>query len=972
MIYFQTNLIVTMASSFLYLEPSTDIHLVLDPDFKSSRPGNPGLNVLSPKVSLLKEGANGYEFSDITGMPRCEFEMKAGDEAIVQIDRHAGTMTPIAPGKILVQVRAIDPETDQGLIFHDLIIRVWVHNKLDTWWFGNDSLSVFIDGEREHSMPSIYALFDKGTPLETIGDISGHGYVFMEIDNSNAVMGTVHTDRIKGVSEGDCNVTGQLGGKTQSFPLKVIDFVNPTTLIAKELDGWVDRTVPISHKPNLLFIAEGYRTEEDFEDDYISVITGLFGNARHSPFNILINDFNVWTSFNASKDNSIATACQVRKADADNYANFPGDYTYDDTPSEPTALYTMKELVLLVGLPEKEDTAIPDDTTHNNTLRTRWSTIPGYKGQKLINSDDLVNRWKKMIPETGFPQANDTYYGFGAGNRWGEKISRNGGITDLVLKDDKEKFNERLNDWYFPNVGNNVSFQPTLDHRRWAPEVYIQQNTISAPWVNYLVRNHIMKFKDNKPGVADAEVGKIWGTRPVIALEGSKREVSSSGLVCFMINSRGSGRAANKTGSFVGLFTGIGDKFSKDLIKITTDGSGVKTIKFKSEFPIEKNYEQLADAIAHEYGHTFGLGDEYEEFGGNTLRTAGITRFDNLTHLENIKSDAGDNPATSPARIDPSKLKWKALPRVTKAIPIIETASITDANTVKVKVHSDHLDYFKDLKSKGDTVYLRRLITYLFSQPNKKILRSNAQRSIEKDIYTNLVVSEDPVPVTGEKAIIVTLARTSASQPSSLFVTLPPHDPSDTTDEDVIGDRDTIDDNLVPAGSFIYIPKKNNDGDLLSVMEKEVFSYMANTPYSSGDKPGRALTENFNNATALKTDDPPDDQHMTDNPPGIPNFKPPCSKDYALVGAYEGGARYVGQVYRPTGACKMRDSSGKGHEGEFCFVCKYIIVARVNPTRLTQLDSQFPEPKERKWDRVDRYLQTLSDVVNSGITGGII
>ncbi|HLG38690.1 MAG TPA: M64 family metallopeptidase, partial [Chitinophagaceae bacterium] len=912
-----------------------------------------------------KEVDGSYQFNDITGTNRCEFELKSGDDAIVQIDRDAGTMTPKAPGKILVQVRAVDPEMDEGLIIHDLIIRVWVHNKLDTWWFGNDTLSVFIDGEREHSKPSIYALFDKGTALETIGDISGHGYVFMEINPPIAVMGTVHTDRIKGVSEGDTMITGQLGGKTQSFPLKVIDLVNPTTLIAKELDGWVDRAVPIRHKPNMLFIAEGYQTEEEFQEDYLAIITRLFGSARHSPFNILVDDFNIWTSFNASKDNAIATVCQIRKADADNYTNFPGDYSYDETPSEPTALYTMKELVLLVGLPEKEDAAIAD----NNILRTRWSTIPGYNAQKLINSDNLVNNWKKMVPETGFVQVTDTYYGFGAGNRWGEKSSRKVPITQLVSSLEKKEFNERLNDWYFPNVGNNVSFQPTLDHRRWAPEVYIQQNTAGALWVNYLIRNHIMKFKDNKPGSNEPEVGKVWGGRPVTALDGSKREVSSFGLVCFLINSRGSGRAANKVGFFIGLFTGIGNVFSKDLIRITTDGSGAKTIQFKSGFPIEKNHEELATVTAHEYGHSFGLGDEYEDFAGNGTRTS-FTRYDNLTHLENIKSDAGDNPSTSPARIDPAKIKWKALPRVTKAIPIVETGAITDANTVKVKVHSDHLDYFKDLKTKGDTVYLRRLITYLFSQPNKKILRSNAQRSIEKDIYTKLIVSENPVALAGEKTIIVTLARTSDSQPSSLLVTLPSPGPPDTTDEDVKGDRDTIDDNLVPAGSFIYVPKKNDDGDVLSVMEKEVFSYMANTPYSGGDKLGRALTENFNNETAQKTDQPPDSEHMTDHPPDIPNFKPPCSKDYTLVGAYEGGGRYTGQVYRPTGACKMRNSSGKDREGEFCFVCKYIIVARVNPAKLALLDKQFPEPKQRKW--IARYFQTLSDVVNSGRTGGII
>jgi hypothetical protein len=85
-----------------------------------------------------------------------------------------------------------------------------------------------------------------------------------------------------------------------------------------------------------------------------------------------------------------------------------------------------------------------------------------------------------------------------------------------------------------------------------------------------------------------------------------------------------------------------------------------------------------------------------------------------------------------------------------------------------------------------------------------------------------------------------------------------------------------------------------------------------------------------------------------DEPVDITNFNAPC-RPYRLIGAYEGGLHVTRSVYRPAGLCKMRVSGetreGVG-DGEFCHVCKWLIVNRVNPGMHALLDQLYPEAKK--------------------------
>jgi hypothetical protein len=67
-----------------------------------------------------------------------------------------------------------------------------------------------------------------------------------------------------------------------------------------------------------------------------------------------------------------------------------------------------------------------------------------------------------------------------------------------------------------------------------------------------------------------------------------------------------------------------------------------------------------------------------------------------------------------------------------------------------------------------------------------------------------------------------------------------------------------------------------------------------------------------------------------------------------MIGVYEGGNMYTAGVYRPAGSCKM-GSSGDPTDNiaEFCFVCKWLIVNRVNPSYHALLGHMY-YPKAKK------------------------
>ena len=78
----------------------------------------------------------------------------------------------------------------------------------------------------------------------------------------------------------------------------------------------------------------------------------------------------------------------------------------------------------------------------------------------------------------------------------------------------------------------------------------------------------------------------------------------------------------------------------------------------------------------------------------------------------------------------------------------------------------------------------------------------------------------------------------------------------------------------------------------------------------------------------------------------ITNFNYPGVRALT-IGLYEGAAHYACNVFRPAGRCKMlrtNDEDGDGNYSavEFCFVCKYILVEHIDPSKHPEIDKKYP------------------------------
>jgi hypothetical protein len=116
------------------------------------------------------------------------------------------------------------------------------------------------------------------------------------------------------------------------------------------------------------------------------------------------------------------------------------------------------------------------------------------------------------------------------------------------------------------------------------------------------------------------------------------------------------------------------------------------------------------------------------------------------------------------------------------------------------------------------------------------------------------------------------------------------------------------------------------------VVEKQVLDFLKSTNLPLNKSQERNVVPNSN----------------PDEPVDVPGFKAPCDR-YKLIGIYEGAQYATGMAYRPTGLCKMRRQSEDGPgDGEFCHVCKYLIVSRIEPALHGLLDLRYyPTPKKR-------------------------
>ncbi len=847
----------------LVLFPGSDLHVALH--------GAPNLS-LRVATRDLDNGKMKYNLTDVT--TGCTFDLLApynpvGNrlEHFANISPTTGIVTPIGVGINFVQVRF-------GSLY--ILARIQVHDTILDWWFGNASITTAKDANFAHSQPSIYAVFsDDPSKTDLVGDITGHGYV--PLTSSDPAFFTVNPDgRLQGLQEGtDKRLSGTFLGKTKTLKVKIVDYGKPRMSLQYVQIPDVNH---LDTMHNVLFIAEGFRDRQDDRDKFDKIVTKVIDEMltkpRHAPYNLLQGSFNIWKAYEPSAQHCVTCGFRVNDVEVGGIFSTtlpkgsPIPYPY--SVSNDKNIYTVEELVRIVGLPLRGESRSTAD------LKTLWGsqTLQRFDAatSTWVNNfdparvdDDLVSAWKAQTSE-GILEARDTFFGLYLGARPGDRDSNVSNPVVLPPAHDTPgdanlaPFIHRMYEWF------DIEAVRTLvpDPRRHPPQLQAGNAENFGNSILSYINNLKSPFSPN-PNVGQQWMPDTTGTvfkrsRGLVALITNDDLIGGTNFNALTITAN----TLNKNSSLAFQFAGSG---TEKIMRRTPPDS------------IDDDIDDIINTVAHEFGHSFHLDDEYEDFPGDHSDSLGD--YDNQCVLSQVNLDA---TFQSDRKIDPDKVKWFDLLRMEVSDTLIQD-SLEVGGRLQVKIDGRFIPRWVEAKAQNKKAYLRKIE-----------IASNGRQlpfAVGDSHYLVGLDIEDIFP--GEGTIFLGGAKLPPS-PIPVF----------------------------PAGSVVFLPKRDASDNLVFVVEKKVIDALK--------------------SSHLPLNQDTDTQHVNkdaDDPVDVPNFKPPC-KSYKLVGIYEGASGWTGMVYRPAGLCKMRKSTDAGQgDGEFCHVCKYLIVNRVDPGNHALMDKKY-------------------------------
>ncbi|MGJ4967045.1 MULTISPECIES: M64 family metallopeptidase [unclassified Bradyrhizobium] len=802
----------------LIVYPHCDMHVALK---------KPATKVLPFRVfdQDLPNGSTTYTLTDVTA--DCNFRILApynpvGSRltSVVTIDPAARTITGDDVGTNLVVI-----EYGPGYI----VARIQVHDDVLGWWFGNSSITTALHPTVAHSQPTLCALFsDDPTGTDLVGDITGHGFVTLSSASPGTfvVANTNNEGRLRGVSEGAAQLDGSFLGVNQSLPVKVVDYAkirdNISTVRAGDLAN-------AAEMHNILFLAEGFRASEKDKFDKIvqEAADGLFSQKRHEPYGTLAGSFNVFKAFQASEEQAVTCGWRVNDEETSELSRggpIPWNYSVSDDKS----IYEVDELVARVGLPLRNETATPAQ------LKARWAgqSLPNYDAAKV--NDTLIEAWRKQ-KSLGILEARDTFYGLMLGSRWGDRSAKSGAALTMPAADAAGDANlapliARAYQFFKPA---SVTRHLAPDPRRHPPELARNgRANVAAPIMAYLSGLRLGSSPHTALGAEWIPDGTFKRSRGLIAMITNEDMIGGT-------NFNQSTVTANSLQSLKTL----------DFEYPATNTATKKVMRRKPASDIDADLTDIIDTVAHEFGHSFNLGDEYETSAEDNATAS--SEYDNIVALADIFQDPS-YAANHSRLVDPSKVKWFELLRVQLSAKLTQ-ASTQQGGSIEVRIDPRQIPRWVQAKAAGRQAFLRRIqITAIGQQLPLTFTDSDYLVRLDiGDIDQNLG----------------SIRLGGLELPPAPFP-------------------------VFPKGSLLFVPRRDDADALVYVVEKKVRDFIT----------GNHLPLNKDTDTAHVNDE-------ADDPKDIPNFKPPC-KAQRLVGLYEGANNFTGLVYRPAGDCKMRNSSG--------------------------------------------------------------
>jgi IgA Peptidase M64 len=772
-------------------------------------------------------------------------------------DPSINRITATTPGVYLFELRFGD---------QSLVGRLQVHDRINAWWFGNQSITTAVHPTLAFSQPSIYASFSTDAGTDPVGDITGCEYVTLTSDDSSRVevFDVFNQARLRGVSAGETTMRGTFMGTTRSLKVYVENY---DALHPHMEEVHVPHVADAEFRTNMLFLAEGFQTTDRprFDQAVTQIVDEMFTKPRHEPYPLLKESINVWKAFPSSPASREShPTCGFLVADS------PGSVVQGKPIPEwrfhKAGMYSLAGLVDHVGLPRS------DESRNLAALTALWNTqgLKNFDATKVDN--DLIRDWKALKPKS-ILQAQDTYLGFMLGRRLGDRPWENtpgfqprGGSPPLFIDDNSPLFREFLDRLYHFYRGINTTFLG-FDPRRTPPE-----------WPRSLFWSYMRNLGTLKPHPNIGDIGQWWLADPPGGVS------KSTGLLCILMNDYMFVRGIN---NFRWIAFDLQERGEIDY-----DYSPVQDTPIMQRRPVvfPPITAPITDTLAHEFGHSFGPGDEYEGNDGDewNFKKNEDFLYDNLTRLGWIFANGVVNAQTKEVtyadrKINPAKVKWFALERMQLSDALLEPAK-TVPGGVRLTIDRCHIGQWLKAKEANSDVFLRE---------------------------TGLNHEQLPLP-TGAGHFLAGLKIVSVDAAAGTLVVTGPGLPPIASP---VFQRDAV----------LFVPLRGPapGNKPLTIVEPEVLDFLAT------------------NGTPLNAN--PDNVHSNggdDNPVAIPHLQPPL-QDFKLIGVYEGSATWAGATYRPAGACKMRHHFAAGDHAQFCHVCKWLIVNRVNPTLHALLDAKL-------------------------------
>lgn len=295
--------------------------------------------------------------------------------------------------------------------------------------------------------------------------------------------------------------------------------------------------------------------------------------------------------------------------------------------------------------------------------------------------------------------------------------------------------------------------------------------------------------------------------------------------------------------------------------------------------------------VAHELGHSFGLGDEY---GGRTaaptpLKIRQVRATPNVQDRASLSADG-----TPGGPFDVGKIKWAAWPRIDRA-GVLKNGLTPPAGG---RFTVDLVDVKASKLRTDDLVMFRRRPLATAGAP------SSVCRILAVDQAANRVFVE---PLPG-----------AAVDPAAF-----------------------------PAGSILLAHVRKPDsadgkpGDPLALADPDVLKRITDTQNPLNAKPDDAHGRPCGNVPL------PPPTFATNFPHGRAPTPPDLS--YQTIGLYENGSEHNCGIFRPTGSCVMNrqffvDPKTKTVKlADFCIVCRYALVDNVDPTLHGAVEADFRE-----------------------------